>query len=111
MFSRDMPEKDSNYINIEDLSNDTGCRMLLCICITHVKDLTRESASHLYVTADKCAILSLKKCMLLFFLQENLSPSNACEVLLVSDFHVHGDLKSAAQDYTVNHGKEVTLLT
>ncbi|GBN01133.1 hypothetical protein AVEN_189197-1 [Araneus ventricosus] len=59
MFLTDMKEKDSDYVNIEDLSDDTISRILLYIYTTRVEDLTWQRASDLYVGADKYAILSL----------------------------------------------------
>ncbi|GBM11950.1 Speckle-type POZ protein B [Araneus ventricosus] len=106
MFSRDMKEKDSSCVNIEDLSDDTINRMLLFIYTTRVEDLTWESASLLYGAADKYAILSLKN-ICSSYLKDNISPSNACELLLLSDFHADGDLKSAAQDYILKNVKDI----
>ncbi|GBN01123.1 Speckle-type POZ protein [Araneus ventricosus] len=107
MFLRDMIEKDSDCVNIEDLSDDTVGRMLLYIYTTRLEDLTWQRASDLYVAADKYAILRLKnECS--SFLKENLSPSNACEALLLSELHGDHYLKSAVQDYIVKQGKQIT---
>ncbi|GBM11956.1 Protein roadkill [Araneus ventricosus] len=105
MFSNEK-ERISNYVNIEDLSDDTISRMLLFIYTTRVEDLTWESASRLYVAADKYAIIGLKN-ICSSYLKDNLSPSNACETLLLSDFHGVSDLKSAVQDYILKHGKQI----
>ncbi|GBM11946.1 Speckle-type POZ protein B [Araneus ventricosus] len=106
MFSSDMKEKDSNFVNIEDLSDDTISRMLVYVYAARIEDLTWERASHLYVAADKYAILGLKN-ICSSYLKDNLSPSNACEVLLLSDFHSDVDLKSAVQNYILNNIKYV----
>ncbi|GBM11953.1 Speckle-type POZ protein [Araneus ventricosus] len=107
MFSNDMIEQDTNCVNIEDLSDDTISRMLLFIYTTRVEDLTWENASFLYAAADKYAILSLKD-FCSSYIKDNLSLSNACEVLLLSDFHGDSDLKSIVQKYILQHGKQIT---
>ncbi|GBM11951.1 Speckle-type POZ protein B [Araneus ventricosus] len=106
MFSNDMKENGSNCVDIEDLSDDTINRMLLFMYTTRVEDLTWERASHLYAASDKYAILSLKD-ICSSYLKNNLSPSKACEVLLLSDFHADSDLKCAVQDYILKHGKQI----
>ncbi|CAL1294607.1 unnamed protein product [Larinioides sclopetarius] len=106
MFSRDMKEKNNNFVNISDLNDNAVSGMLHYIYTARVDDLTWEKASHLYVAADKYAILSLKN-ICPSFLKDNLSPSNACEMLLMSDFHVDNDLKSEVQDYILKHVKDI----
>ncbi|GBM11938.1 Speckle-type POZ protein B [Araneus ventricosus] len=106
MFSNDMKENGSNCVDIEDLSDDTINRMLLFMYTTRVEDLTWERASHLYAASDKYAILSLKD-ICSSYLKDNLSPSKACEVLLLSDSHADSDLKCAVQDYILKHGKQI----
>ncbi|GBM11964.1 TD and POZ domain-containing protein 4 [Araneus ventricosus] len=107
MFLSDMKEKNSDCIDMQDLSDDTVRRMLLFTYTTRVEDLSWESASLLYVAADKYAILSLMN-ICSSYLKDNLSPSNACDILLLSDFHVDGDLKYAVQMYILKHGKQIT---
>ncbi|XP_055952682.1 speckle-type POZ protein-like [Argiope bruennichi] len=107
MFSRDMKERDGDCVTIEDVSDDTMSRMLLFIYTTRVEDLTWESASDLYVAADKYAILSLKN-VCSSYMKDNLSPSNACKILLLSELHTDSDLKSIVQDYILKHGKQIT---
>ncbi|CAL1294599.1 unnamed protein product [Larinioides sclopetarius] len=106
MFSSDMKEKYSDCVNIENLSDDTINRMLVFIYTAHVEDLTWEKASHLYTAADKYAILSLK-CICSSYLKNNLSQSNACDVLLLSDIHAYSDLKSTAQHYILKYIKDI----
>ncbi|CAL1296281.1 unnamed protein product [Larinioides sclopetarius] len=106
MFSNNMEEKDSDCVNIEDLSDDAISRMLLFIYTARLEDLTWESASNLYVAADKYAILGLKD-ICSSYLKDNLSPSNACEILLVADFHADGDLKSVVQDFILKHDEKI----
>ncbi|GBM11958.1 Speckle-type POZ protein B [Araneus ventricosus] len=106
MFSSDMKEKDSDFVNIDDLSDDAVRRMLLYIYTARMEDVTWESASNLYVAADKYAILSLKD-ICSSYLKDNLSPGNACEVLLLADFHADDDLKSGVQNYILKHDTDI----
>ncbi|GBM09567.1 Speckle-type POZ protein [Araneus ventricosus] len=106
MFSNDMKEKDSNCVNIEDLSDETISRMLAYIYTARIEDLTWERASLLYAAADKYAIFSLKN-ICSSYIKDNFSPSNAGEVLLLSEFHADSDLKSAVQNYMLKHLKEI----
>ncbi|GFT22813.1 speckle-type POZ protein A [Nephila pilipes] len=106
MFTNDMKEKTSEYVYVEDLDDDTIQRMLLYVYTAVVEDLQWESASQLYVAADKYAILSLKnKCS--SFLKNNLSSNNACELMLLADMHQDQDLKSVVQDFILRHHKVV----
>ncbi|KAF8771292.1 Speckle-type POZ protein B like protein [Argiope bruennichi] len=106
MFSSDMKEKDSNCVHVEDLSDDTIHRMLIYIYTARTEDVTWESASDLYVAADKYAILSFKS-ICSSYMKDNLSLNNACDALLLSDFHADDDLKSAVQDYIFKNVKGI----
>ncbi|XP_055951717.1 speckle-type POZ protein-like [Argiope bruennichi] len=106
MFSNDLKEKASNCVDIEDLDDDTVRRILVFSYSASVEDLTWETASRLYVAADKYAILILKN-MCSSYLKGNLSPSNACDALLLSDLHADEDLKSSVQSYILKNAKEI----
>ncbi|GBN77975.1 Speckle-type POZ protein [Araneus ventricosus] len=106
MFSNDMKEKDSNCVYIKDFSDDTISRMLLYIYTSRMEDVTWESACQLYVAADKYAILSLRN-VCSSYLKDNLYPSNACEILLLADFHADDELKQSVRDYIVKHDKDI----
>ncbi|GBM09572.1 hypothetical protein AVEN_29425-1 [Araneus ventricosus] len=80
--------------------------MLVYIYTAHIEDLTWERASLLYAAADKYATFSLKN-VCSSYMKDNFSPSNACEVLLLSEFHADSDLKSAVQNYILKHLKEI----
>ncbi|CAL1294602.1 unnamed protein product [Larinioides sclopetarius] len=105
MFSNDMKEKDSSTVNIEDLSDDTISGMLHFIYTARMENLTWESASDFYVAADKYALLGLKN-ICSSYLEDNISPNNACQVLLLSDFHADDDLKSSVQEYILENIKD-----
>ncbi|GBM91669.1 hypothetical protein AVEN_180048-1 [Araneus ventricosus] len=59
MFSSDMKEKNSGYVDITDFEDDIVHRMLLYVYTDSLEDLQFESASKLYTIADKYLILSL----------------------------------------------------
>ncbi|GFR23874.1 tdpoz1 [Trichonephila clavata] len=101
MFINDMRERNSECVNIEDLDDDTVQTMLLYIYTATVPDLQWGSACNLYTAADKYEILTLKyKCS--SFLKDNLSPENACDLLILADRHHDEDLKSKAEKFILN---------
>ncbi|GBN07321.1 Speckle-type POZ protein [Araneus ventricosus] len=106
MFSDDMKEKNSGYVDITDLEDDTVHRMLLYIYTDSLEDLQVASAAKLYEAADKYAILPLRS-LCSSFLKENLRPSNACRVLVLADLHNDDDLKSSVQDYILKQHKQI----
>ncbi|KAF8771281.1 Speckle-type POZ protein like [Argiope bruennichi] len=99
-------EKESDFINIEDLEDDTVKRMLDYIYTSNVEILTWESASKLYEAANKYAILNLKN-LCSSYLKNNLSPSNACEILLLSHNYSDNEMKKFVMDFIVKQGKEI----
>ncbi|GFT01636.1 speckle-type POZ protein B [Nephila pilipes] len=106
MFTNDMKEKFSECVYIEDLDDGTVHRMLLYVYTAVVKDLQWESASALYAAADKYEIISLKnKCA--FFLKNNISPNNACDLLILADMHQDQFLKSVTQEFILKHDSDV----
>ncbi|XP_055952083.1 speckle-type POZ protein-like isoform X4 [Argiope bruennichi] len=106
MFTNNMKEKSSKIVDIKDLDDDTVHRMLLYIYTAKVEDLCWESAFQLYMAADKYEILSLKtKCSA--HLATNLTPNNACDVLILSDLHQDEKLKSAVQNYILKNDKVI----
>ncbi|GIY37152.1 TD and POZ domain-containing protein 5 [Caerostris extrusa] len=60
----------------------------------------------LYIAADKYEILSLKD-EFSSFLKLNLTPTEACEILILVDLHMDGDLKTCVQNFIVEHDKEI----
>ncbi|GBO44212.1 TD and POZ domain-containing protein 3 [Araneus ventricosus] len=109
MFSNDMKESSSGYVDITDLESDTVHRMLLYIYTDILEDLQIESACKLYTAADKYEIMSLKgECS--SFLKDNLCPTKTCDVLILADQHQDDNLKSAVQDYILEHNEVFNLL-
>ncbi|GFY53128.1 hypothetical protein TNIN_190631 [Trichonephila inaurata madagascariensis] len=76
MFTHDMKEKNSEYVNVEDLNDDTVQRLLHYIYTATLLDLKWDSAANLYAAADKYEILSLKSECSSFF-KDKLFHDNA----------------------------------
>ncbi|GFU79736.1 TD and POZ domain-containing protein 3 [Trichonephila clavipes] len=106
MFTTDMKESMQDYVDVSDLDNDIVRRMLLYMYTNNLEDLHWESAFKLYPAANKYQIVALKK-KCAYFLKQNLSPSNVCDVLGLTDMHGDEDFKKAAQDYVLAHEKDV----
>ncbi|GFT35726.1 speckle-type POZ protein-like B [Nephila pilipes] len=93
-------------IDITDLDDDTVRRMLLYIYTDRLDDLQWEAALKLYVAADSYEINCLQdKCCC--FLMDNMRNNNVCEIMLFADQHFEEDLKMAAQDYVLEHAKDI----
>ncbi|GBL84320.1 TD and POZ domain-containing protein 1 [Araneus ventricosus] len=106
MFKSNMKEKREECVDIEDLSDDTVQKMLLHIYTAEIGNLTWESASKLYVAADKYEIITLKsECS--SYLKSNLCENNACDLLLLADLHSDKGLKSNVQDFILKHDKAI----
>ncbi|GFR26005.1 speckle-type POZ protein-like [Trichonephila clavata] len=103
MFTHNMREKNSEYVYIEDLNDDTVQRLLQYIYTATLLDLQWDSACNLFAAADKYEILSLKsECS--SFLKDNLSRDNACDLLILADRHQDKDLNCRI---TVSNGKGI----
>ncbi|GIY68448.1 speckle-type POZ protein [Caerostris extrusa] len=106
MFSSDMREKHGDSVDIEDISDYTLKRMLEYLYTADVEGLQWESAIDLYKAADKYEILSLKK-QCSSFLKFSLTPTKACEILLLSDMYQDDDLKTYVQNYILKCDKDI----
>ncbi|GFS57596.1 hypothetical protein NPIL_4231 [Nephila pilipes] len=106
MFTTDMKEKIRGCVDVPDLEDDTVHRMLQYIYTDALEDLQWESILRLYAAADKYEIVTLKtKCS--SFLKRSLCPSNLCDILVLAERHVDGDLKKAAQNCALEHEEDV----
>ncbi|GBO32019.1 hypothetical protein AVEN_79518-1 [Araneus ventricosus] len=80
--------------------------MLLYMYTDSLEELQWETASDLYVAAEKYQIMTLKdKCS--SFLKSNLSLSNACKILLLSDLLQDKALKSIVQGFILKNDRSV----
>ncbi|CAL1291863.1 unnamed protein product [Larinioides sclopetarius] len=102
MLSNDMKEKNTNCIQIDDLENDTVHQLLLFLYSDKIENIQWKSATQLYYAADKYQIGKLKA-MCSSFMTENLSASNASDLLLLSDTHNDSNLKKVVEDFILNH--------
>ncbi|GFQ64394.1 TD and POZ domain-containing protein 3 [Trichonephila clavata] len=101
MFTNDMRERNNECVDIEDLDDDTVQRMLLYVYTATLPDFQWDIACDLYAAADKYEILCLKsECS--SFLKDNLSPYNACGLLILADMHQDKDLKSRTEEFILN---------
>ncbi|GFQ98267.1 TD and POZ domain-containing protein 4 [Trichonephila clavata] len=106
MFTTDMQEKIQECVNVPDVEDDTVRRMLRYMYSNTLEGFQWESAWKLYSAADKYEILTLKRNCSSFF-KRNLSPSKVCDVLVLADMHLDGDLKKAAEDYVFENEMNV----
>ncbi|GBN94250.1 TD and POZ domain-containing protein 3 [Araneus ventricosus] len=106
MFSNNMKEKISEYVDIEDFDDDTISLMLQYIYTAEVKELEWETALHLYQASDMYEILTLRN-VCSFYLKVNLCPSNACETLVLANLHEDDDLKSYVQDFILRDTENI----
>ncbi|GFS84082.1 TD and POZ domain-containing protein 1 [Nephila pilipes] len=104
MFTKEMRETIDKCVHIDDFCDDTVQRMLFYMYTDELQDLEWDSACDLYAAADKYAILSLKEeCS--SFLKANLSPSNACEALVLADRHSDFGFKRILQKFILRKKK------
>ncbi|XP_055953411.1 speckle-type POZ protein B-like [Argiope bruennichi] len=106
MFSNNMKEKMSEWVDIEEFDDDTISLMLQYIYTAEVGELQWESALRLYQASDMYEILSLRN-ICSFYLKTSLCPSNACETLVLADLHEDDDLKSYVQDFILKDAEHI----
>ncbi|GBM03300.1 TD and POZ domain-containing protein 4 [Araneus ventricosus] len=106
ILTSDMKEKNTDCIHVDDLENDTAQQLLLFLYSDSIETLQWNSATKLYYAADKYHIGKLKA-MCSAFLTENLSASNASELLLLADTHSDPNLKRIVEDFILKHEEQV----
>ncbi|GBM76967.1 Protein roadkill [Araneus ventricosus] len=105
MFSRDMMEKTSQFVEITDVNEDTLRELLSYIYTDSVGELEWRGAADLYRAADKYELLDLKRrCST--FLKSEISVSSICTVLVVADMHHDQGLREKAQDFVMRQDAE-----
>ncbi|GBN16480.1 Speckle-type POZ protein [Araneus ventricosus] len=106
LLSNDSREKSIDFIEIEDLEDDTVSRMLLFLYTNSLEDIQWDTAKKLYHASVVYQIYRLKfDCSC--FLLENLRVSNACDLLLLAHEHSDDRLKSAVEDYICVYDEEI----
>ncbi|CAL1284121.1 unnamed protein product [Larinioides sclopetarius] len=106
MMSSDMKEKNSNSIKINDLEDDTVEKFLIFLYSDNLENLNWTSAIKLYYASDKYEVEKLK-ILCSAFLLENISTSNASDLLLLADAHNDSELRKAVEDFIFKHEEEV----
>ncbi|GBN66900.1 TD and POZ domain-containing protein 5 [Araneus ventricosus] len=106
MMSNDMKEKNSDFIQVDDLEDGTAQQLLLFLYSDNLEDLQWETATKLYYAADKYQIEKLRL-ICSSFLIDNLTTSTATELLLLADTHSDSDLRKFVEDFILDHDEQV----
>ncbi|CAL1286291.1 unnamed protein product [Larinioides sclopetarius] len=106
MMTSDMKEKNSGCIEIDDLDDDVVQQLLIFLYSDTIGIVQWEMATRLYYAADKYEVVKLKA-VCSSFLLENLTPTNAGELLVLADTHSDGDLKKSVEDFILEYEEEV----
>ncbi|CAL1271988.1 unnamed protein product [Larinioides sclopetarius] len=106
MFTNDMKEKITDFIQLDDLENDTVQQLLIFLYSDNFENLHWGSAIKLYYAGDKYAIERLKV-LCSSYLIENLNTANASELLLLADTHNDSDLKKIVEDFILEYENDV----
>lgn len=86
MLQSDMVEGKTGRVYIQDMDAIIFRQFLRCLYTGLLPELTIDIAFHFYEASDKYGVDSVKK-QCADFLTDNLSPENACEILVLSDRH------------------------
>ncbi|KAF8771278.1 TD and POZ domain-containing protein 4 [Argiope bruennichi] len=106
IFSSKVNEEEIDCVDMEELDDDTLIRMLDYIYIYEVEDLTWKNATDLYVAACRYGIVNLMR-LCSSYLKDNLSPINACEILLLAENYCNNEMKEAVMEYIVEYSKKI----
>ncbi|GBN53737.1 hypothetical protein AVEN_40899-1 [Araneus ventricosus] len=101
-----MKEKNTDCIRVDDLEDDIVQQLLFFLYSDNIENLQWETAPQLYYAADKYDIGKLKE-LRSSFLVENLSTTNACELVLLADTHNDNDLKKSVEEFILAHEEEI----
>ncbi|GBN93222.1 hypothetical protein AVEN_210734-2-1, partial [Araneus ventricosus] len=105
-FTKDLKDKPSDILKMEDLEDDTASRLLLFLYTDSLKGIEWDTAIKLYHAANVYNIQRLKiKCAC--FLLGNIGTSNASDLLLLAHQHSDVKLKSAVEDFIFLHDEEI----
>ncbi|GBO07173.1 hypothetical protein AVEN_131384-1, partial [Araneus ventricosus] len=105
-FTKDLRDKPSDTLKMEDLEDDTVSRLLLFLYTDSLEDIEWDTAIKLYHAANVYKIHRLKiKCSCL--LLENLGTSKASDLLLLAHQRSDVKLKSVVEDFIFLHDEEI----
>lgn len=98
MLRSDMVEGKTGIVKIEDMNDSVFEQFLHYLYTGKLLGLTVDSAISLYEAGDKYAVESLKKeCAC--YLIDNLTPENACKILILADYHCDAEFKETVIQY------------
>lgn len=100
MLRSDMVEGKTGRVDIQDMDAAIFQQFLRCLYTGLLPELTVDSAFQFYEASDKYGIDSVKK-QCADFLTDNLSPENACEILVLSDRHSDEDFKKSVVEFVI----------
>ncbi|GBN11534.1 Speckle-type POZ protein B [Araneus ventricosus] len=106
MMSSDMEEKSKKCLKVDDLEDDTVQQLLLFLYWDRLEYLEWDNVVKLYYAAVKYEIEKLKL-ICESFLADNLSTSNAGELLLLADTRNDADLKQFVEDFILENEEQV----
>ncbi|GBN68670.1 TD and POZ domain-containing protein 4, partial [Araneus ventricosus] len=106
MLTNEMKERNTDCIQVDDLGDDVVQQLLLFFYSDTIENLEWEIATQLYYAAGKYQVGKLKE-VCSSFLVESLTPTNAGELLLLSDTHSDSDLKKAVESFILEHDQQV----
>ncbi|GBM26203.1 Speckle-type POZ protein [Araneus ventricosus] len=106
MFTNDMVENITNYVDISDLSPGTLSRLLSYIYTDAVPELHGDNAMDLYRAADKYELLALRdQCSVV--LKADLSVFNVCNILILAHMHNDEGLLESVHSFLLKHDEEI----
>ena len=107
MLRTDMKEGKSGQVKIEDIQSDIFRQFLKSLYTGILPELTVDTALGFYEAADKYAVDMLKN-QCADFLMDNVSPDNACQILLIADRHSDSEFKKNIMKYIVKVESPIT---
>ncbi|GIX85981.1 speckle-type POZ protein [Caerostris extrusa] len=106
MFSHDIKENASGFIDINDMDMKTLRLVLMYMYTNTLQDLDGTNVQKLYMAADKYELSSLKEQCSSYMLNY-ITAENAGEILAFADMIKDDHLKSCVQEYVVHYDEEV----
>lgn len=106
MLTTEMKETVNQLMEIHDLEVEIVRHMLNFMYTDTADDLNWETASKLYVAADKYDVAALKR-LCSDALKTGLCVANIGDILILSDKHSDDDLKKSVQDFIYENDTEI----
>ncbi|GBN88854.1 Speckle-type POZ protein B [Araneus ventricosus] len=106
MLTNEMKERHTDCIHVDDMGDDVVQQLLFFLYSDTVENLEWEIATQLHYAADMYQVDELKE-LCSAFLVENLTPTNAIELLIMADAHNDIDLRKVVVDFILEHGEQI----